>query len=258
MKTCNCSIGIRTNYSVGVGVPSVLKLTDLIATENDKEYLPADYGVGGFGKVKTELRNLVKVTTLMVSKTCIGSDGIWAGENLIDTSECTKISFYNCDNMKVLRMPFINTEKVTSISECFRYCVAGEEFDIRGWNLKSCNSISYLFFDVKITKVNMLGWEVPKVTNTTSTFYHARIGTLVGDTSVEDIINNNLYILKDLSVSLNMISTTLDRASLRALINGLTDLIGAETQTLGIGEGSIANLTKEDIAIATSKNWTIA
>lgn len=58
MKTCNCSIGIRTNYAVGVGVPHIVgtpKLTDLVATENNKEYLPADYGADGFRRVKTDI-----------------------------------------------------------------------------------------------------------------------------------------------------------------------------------------------------------
>lgn len=32
------------------------KVTDLVATENDKEYLPADYGVYAFSKVKTDIK----------------------------------------------------------------------------------------------------------------------------------------------------------------------------------------------------------
>ena len=52
--------------------------------------------------------------------------------------------------------------------------------------------------------------------------------------------------------------TQVDRASLRALINGLADRTGQSTLILTLGATLIAKLTEDDIAIATNKNWTIA
>jgi hypothetical protein len=49
----------------------------------------------------------------------------------------------------------------------------------------------------------------------------------------------------------------LNRASLRAVINGLADLTGQTAQTLTLGATLMAKLTEEDIAIAVSKNWSI-
>ena len=49
---------------------------------------------------------------------------------------------------------------------------------------------------------------------------------------------------------------TIDRASLRAIINGIAEV--ETTQTLTLGATLRAKLTEEDIAIATAKNWSIA
>ena len=50
----------------------------------------------------------------------------------------------------------------------------------------------------------------------------------------------------------------LDRASIRAVINGLADLTGQTAQTLTLGATLMAKLTEEDIAIAVNKNWTLS
>ena len=67
------------------------------------------------------------------------------------------------------------------------------------------------------------------------------------------MLNNCCVVLK---ISLKLSETALDRASLRAIINGLAEV--ETTQTLTLGATLMAKLTEEDIAIATAKNWTIA
>ena len=58
------------------------------------------------------------------------------------------------------------------------------------------------------------------------------------------------------SLQIHNTKEPLDRASLRALINGLAEV--ETTQTITLGAALRAKLTEEDIAIATAKNWTIA
>jgi hypothetical protein len=85
--------------------------------------------------------------------------------------------------------------------------------------------------------------------------------SIVGGRNIDDVIVNNISVMngvKQLSPTTFVEIQSLDRASLRALINGLADLTGQTAQTLTLGETLIAKLTEEDIAIATAKNWTIA
>jgi hypothetical protein len=82
--------------------------------------------------------------------------------------------------------------------------------------------------------------------------------TLIGGRTIEEVISNNISALNGLKINIILSSTILDRASLRALINGLADLTGSTSQKLTLGSTLKAKLTAEDIAIATSKNWTIA
>jgi hypothetical protein len=80
---------------------------------------------------------------------------------------------------------------------------------------------------------------------------------LIGNRTIDDVLANNIGALNGLKIALSLNATILDRASLRAVINGLADLTGKTPQTLTIGAKLLAKITEEDIAIATNKNWTI-
>ena len=85
----------------------------------------------------------------------------------------------------------------------------------------------------------------------------SQLQTLIGNRTIDDVLANNISALNGLKVALSLNYTILDRASLRAVINGLADLTGQTTQTLTLYPKLRAKLTEEDIAIATNKNWTI-
>jgi hypothetical protein len=89
-------------------------------------------------------------------------------------------------------------------------------------------------------------------------FTYCYVESLIGDKTIDDVLSNNIGFLNNLKISLSLDTTRLERASLRAVINGLADLTGQTAQTLILGATLIAKLTEEDIAIATNKNWTIA
>jgi hypothetical protein len=89
-------------------------------------------------------------------------------------------------------------------------------------------------------------------------FYNcSQLQTLIGNRTIDDVLANNIGALNGLKVNISLSKTILDRASLRAVINGLADLTGKTQQTLTIDATLLAKLTEEDIAIATNKNWTI-
>ena len=92
----------------------------------------------------------------------------------------------------------------------------------------------------------------------TMTVLCGALTSLIANRTIEEVISNNIGALNGLKISISLTHIiNLDRASLRAVINGLADLTGQTAQTLTLGATLMAKLTEEDIAIATNKNWTI-
>lgn len=345
LKEINKNID-NINDSGGINV----NLKELTVTA-DGEYLPADYNADGFSKVTAEFdtSNLpkVKVHSFIVSNDCINDDGIWEGEDLIDTSACIHFQATFQDNQKIVSLNASNwdTSNISSIRWMFRNCTNLEEINVTGWdmskvsnnaigfaymfcntpNLKkiiginswkantvsatydnffsisgieeldlsgykgivgNANSMFYQCYslhtlnisDLDVSQCNLFGycfglcyllkeldltkWDMSAAQDTTRMFFRNNsLISIVGGRNIDDVIANNIGVMngvKQLSPSTFEDTQGLDRASLRALINGLADLTGQTTQTLTLGETLIAKLTEEDIAIATTKNWTIA
>ena len=214
-------------------------LEELTITQNG-EYLPSE-GVDGFSKVTAEfdISSLpkVKVHTFRVTDACINEDGIWGGENLIDTSECT--SFFEL---------FRNAKKLKNI-------------DCSSWNTSKVTHFGYVFSGCSnLEMINLIGWDASNATTAGDMLYAgAKLKSIIGGETIENVLSKNISCLDGCKIVIGGIwSSGLDRASLRAIINGLADLTGQTAQRLVIGAPLIAKLTEEDIAIATSKNWTIA
>jgi hypothetical protein len=107
--------------------------------------------------------------------------------------------------------------------------------------------------------VNCLGTKVIATSQVPNFF---GIQSLVYNVSMNDIIEQDLYVFKGLSKSATLVDVQKrayirDRESIRALINGIADLTGETTQTITIASEVLPKITEEDIAIATAKNWTI-
>jgi surface protein len=265
-------------------------LEELTITQNG-EYLPQE-GVDGFSKVVAEFDPSslpkVKVTSFAVNNDCINDDGIWDG-TMIDISFTTSLTFSNNHKVKSIDARGWDTSNMTSLS--FMSCKNLEDIlGIENFIVSKITNMRYLFQNTKIERLDLSRWDVRNVTNFQGTMYGMQslvwldisnwvlypnvdlnsffdytrnFTTIVGDRTIDDIINNNIGVFIGLSKSTKPFEfeysgVTLNRASLRALINGLADLTGQETQTLTLGAKLIAELTEEDIAIATSKNWTIA
>jgi hypothetical protein len=284
---------------VRVNVPNTL--TDLIATENGKEYLPSDYGAYGFGSVKTDLKKIAP-TSISFGGFNDKNPAIFYAENedylYIDLNEHLQLNSMDWSNVTsletfltkfyfsilpsrpkrtdvVLDLRFVDASKLTNIQSTFlsftNYYQGFSSnpvniyIDIRGWDLSSIKTINdarrFIYTDFNRygdRVVNMLG---TKVSDTFSfdIYVITAVSNLVGDVTLEDVINNDLKVMEGLSVSSNLSNSQLKltRKSLRAVINGLADLTGQTAQTLTLGATLIAKLTEEDIAIATNKNWTI-
>ena len=83
--------------------------------------------------------------------------------------------------------------------------------------------------------------------------------TLVGSHTLDEVLSGDVAVCVGLSINLTITNCPeLERASLRAIINGVADRTGAQARTLTIGAALQAKLTTEDIAILTNKNWNLA
>lgn len=264
---------------------AVTRVTDLVATENDKEYIANDYGVDGFGKVKTELRNLVKVYSFSITDDYIDENGYWEMPSVLDCEyfpssfkKCNKLihlkqdwnkikslhyTFQNCRNLEILDVSKWDTSECTMMMGAFSGCWAIKELDVRNWDTSKCVAFSELFVYCKqLTSLDITNWDWSSSKYGSQYFvtYCEKLTTLVGGLSIEEVIANDVKAFKNFKE--NFASNTfqgapLDRASLRAVINGIADVkeIGARTFPL---ESNLFNkLTEEDIAIATIKGWTI-
>ena len=179
-----------------------------------------------------------------------------------DTSNVTTFEnlFYYCENLQsVGDLSNWDTSNVTNLYNTFSYCKSLTQLNLSNWDTSNVYNINFMFDTAKIDILDITGWNANKITNIHNFSYASTIPTYVGGRTIDDVIANNITILNGLKVGGNyLMSSSADRASLRALINGLSDLTGSTSQTLSLGSTLTAKLTEEDIAIATAKNWTIS
>lgn len=156
----------------------------------------------------------------------------------------------------------IDVSNVTSMIGCFDFFNYNQNYnyvlDLTKWDTSKVNNMNLMFRGIGLRAINILGLNASSVKNGKNMFnnYHTAFNSLVGDTSLEEVVNNNLSILIGLKISLDLL-IDVNKQSLIALFNGVADLSGKESQTLKLGSANFAKLTDEDIKIATDKGWTV-
>ena len=150
-------------------------------------------------------------------------------------------AFQGCGALQTLDLTGIDTSRVTTFNKLFRNCPSLRWVDMRGLSAAGVTAQD--------------GFEQ-------SFQYAANIETLVGDATYEQIVAQDIRIFDGLNVSFTESYFTslnvLNRASLRALLNGLADRTGQDSLTLQLSAAQLAQLSDDDIAVARyEKNWTI-
>lgn len=162
---------------------------------------------------------------------------------LVDTSKADNMTamFSNCTNL--MQVPLLNTANVVHFDEMFYNCsslTVVPQFDTT--NLYSAN----LMFGgcSKLVSVPLLDFTNAKELRS----------MLLGCSELTDLKGfTNLSVNLDLSSSRKL---TAD--SIMNVINQAADLSETDNATLTLGTTNISKLTEEQIAIATSKGWTLA
>lgn len=230
---------------VKVDVDVKPKLEDLTATDNGT-YTPSE-GFDGFGKVNVDLRGKVKPNIISFSQESIDSDGILKNAELLDLSFIKGVNrFFNLPYR--YKFVYVNSSS---------------------WNVGSSKlydwSISYSFVSLyNLESLDVVGWDFERCTAFLQPFAQCpKLKTWIGGRTIEEVLANDIKAFKNLK--LDFITTDgynntnlIDRASLRAAINGFADLSDTGSKTFGISQINFDKLTEEDIAILSAKNWTIA
>ena len=182
----------------------------------------------------------------------------------LNTSGVTDMS-YAFSGLKVseyFNVNNIDVSNVTNMNSCFDFFDYNQNYnyvlDLTKWDTSKVTDMSKMFRGIGLNAINILGLNASSVTKGQNMFnsYRTFFKSLVGDTSLEEVVNNNLSILIGLKISLDLV-IDVNKQSLIALFNGVADLSGKETKTLKLGSANFAKLTDEDIKIATNKGWTV-
>lgn len=247
-----------------VRVNVVPRLEELEVTQNG-EYTPQE-GVDGFSRVVAEFDPSslpkINVSTISISNDCLDEEGTWKEFTRINPQNIRGFTFANCNNLLFLDASEWDTSKITgSFTQNFRNCNSLQWLNSANWDTSNITAFQATFINCySMEWIDTTSWDMSKVTELTdNTFANCHsLTSLIGNKTIEDVIGNDVVCMKGMKISFALYDTNrLDRASLRALINGLADLTGQTAQTLTIGAILLAKLTNEDIAIATNKNWTI-
>lgn len=182
----------------------------------------------------------------------------------LNTSGVTDMS-YAFSGLKVseyFNVNNIDVSNVTNMRGCFDFFDYNQNYnyvlDLTKWDTSKVNNMNLMFRGIGLKAINILGLNASSVTNGQNMFnsYSTYVKSLVGDTSLEEVVNNNLSILIGLKISLDLV-IDVNKQSLIALFNGVADLSGKESKTLKLGSANFAKLTDEDIKIVTDKGWTV-
>ena len=215
----------------------------------------------------------------------------------VDTSNVTNMSnmFRYCQRIDVLDLSSFDTSNVTNMSNMFSSCSELYSLNITNFDTSNVTNMSYMFNGCRLLiEVVLVGFDTSKVTNMSYMFNSCSrftsLQTRYFDTSnVTDMSNMfgycdslmNLYMYYDTSnvtdmsnmfvgdyklenvigrfegtkVDLNLFHSPLTTDSAMVFIDGLATV--TEKRTLSLKASTYDSLTAEQIAIATSKGWTV-
>ena len=150
--------------------------------------------------------------------------------------------------------------KVTSLNSFVKWMGTSAKLNMEGCDTSNVTSLS--LWNESNCWQNLVGLDFSSVTSTDSGTYQCfpseNCPTIVGDYTVDDVRNNNLYTYRNFGYSMDWSGfKKLNVQSFLAIINGLKDLTGQDSLTLTLPKRIQSSLTDDDIAKATDKNWTI-
>lgn len=181
--------------------------------------------------------------------------------------------FFECKSLESVDVSSFNVRNVTTVSSAFRLCKALKHIDLSKWDTENLENMESLFRDSAFETINLSGLKTHKVTDMRYMF--AGLGKIQElDLSSFDMSSvaqaNSMFAgcisltslrgaMKGMKVSISLqYSNLLTRESILEIFNNVADITGGAAQVITLHKEAKARLSEEDIAIATSKGWTVA
>ena len=188
-----------------------------------------------------------------------------------DTSKVTDMCrmFCYCTNLKSLDLTNFDTSKVTNMSSMFSNCYNLESLDLTNFDTSKVTNMSSMFLgNWKLTSLDLTNFDTSKVTSLQYMFY--------SDSELIDLYINfdvsSVQDFNDIFFGCNKLTNVVGKfegtkydldfgycpltaQSAMVFINGLATV--TEKRTLKLKASTYDSLTTEQIAIATSKGWTV-
>ena len=191
--------------------------------------------------------------------------------NGLDTSQVTNMSnmFSQSNYLKDIKLSSFDTSIVTDMSLMFNGCLRLTSLDVSNFDTSKVTNMSRMFFHCpKLTSLDLTNFNTSKVTNIADMFYGCSMLSdlyLNFDVSQSNSIDGSFgscYLLTNVvgkfdnnSNNLWFTDSPLTAQSAMVFINGLATV--TEKRTLALSRTTYDSLTPEQIAIATSKGWTV-
>lgn len=187
------------------------------------------------------------------------------------TSNVTDMTmmFYNDANLKSLDVSNFDTSNVTSMEDMFNGCESLTSLDVSNFDTSKVTQMGHMFRGCEsLTSLDLTNFDTSKVTRLQYMFYDDEKLT---DLYINFDVRLNTYFetifslcfsLKNVvgkfegtKFDLDLSDCPLTAASAMVFINGLATV--TEKRTLALSRTTYDSLTTEQIAIATSKGWTV-
>lgn len=163
-----------------------------------------------------------------------------------DVSNCTDMSwlFAYCSNLTSLNVSNFDTSNCTNMYQTFYYCENLYSLDLSSFDVSKVSNMScFLTNCAKLSTLSLGNFDVSNCTDMNSSFYYC--------TSLANVTG----VFEGTKVDLDLGSSPLTNDSVMVFINGLANV--SSTKTLSLKSSTYNTLTPEQIAVATSKGWTV-
>ena len=166
-----------------------------------------------------------------------------------DTSNVTDMAmmFEGCNNLKSLDVRNFDTSKVTQMGHMFNGCESLTSLDISNFNTSKVTRMNYMFANHRKLTDLYINFDVRSIKDDNYNYD----GIFYNCSSLENVVGK----FEGAKLDLDLHYSTLTAASAMVFINGLATV--TEQRTLSLSRTTYDSLTPEQIAIATSKGWTV-
>ena len=188
-----------------------------------------------------------------------------------DTSNVTNMyrMFCYCPNLTSLDISNFDTSKVTNMSSMFSNCYNLTSLDISNFDTSKVTIMSSMFLgNWNLTSLDLTNFDTSKVTSLQYMFYsdseltdlYMNFDTRLNENFTDiffgcNKLTNVIGKFEGTKLDLDLSYSPLTAASAMVFINGLATV--TEKRTLALSRTTYDSLTNEQIAIATSKGWTV-